>query len=401
MADAFAGMNGESAKLRDQNGHGDGPDAKCNPGDQIYASKNDNDERKIFVGGLAWETSEKDLRDYFIQFGKILDCTLKTDPTTGRGRGFGFVLFEDASAARQVLATPGHMLNGKQIDPKRAKAEGGREPILKVFVGGLDPNVPEVEIRAYFEKYGKVVNLELPFDKQKNQRRAFCFVTFESEEIVDKVCEQSKQEIGGKSVDVKKAWGPDRLPTLKVFVGGLDPSVSENDIREYFSKYGKVVELELPFDKEKNQRRSFCFVIFDSELSADKACRRPKQELGGKMVDVKKAVPPGIYKAMQSGYPAYDFYGYGHGQQGYYRNNYYCDNYYDYDFGSPYYNQGWGGSYGGNRNYNNYGSRYGSDYGRFDSSGRGGRYGYNKSKRGGGYFKMMGNNDIHLGVHDN
>ena len=55
----------------------------------------------------------------------------------------------------QVVAQA-HVLHGKTIDPKRAKARGGREPIKKVFVGGLDPSVPESDIRSHFEKYGVV-----------------------------------------------------------------------------------------------------------------------------------------------------------------------------------------------------------------------------------------------------
>ena len=51
------------------------------------------------------------------------------------------------------------MLHGKTIDPKKATARGGsggREPIKKVFVGGLDPSVPESDIRSHFERYGTV-----------------------------------------------------------------------------------------------------------------------------------------------------------------------------------------------------------------------------------------------------
>ena len=49
-----------------------------------------------------------------------------------------------------------HLLHGRNIDPKRAKARGGREPIKKVFVGGLDPETPETEIRDHFQNFGKV-----------------------------------------------------------------------------------------------------------------------------------------------------------------------------------------------------------------------------------------------------
>lgn len=51
----------------------------------------------------------------------------------------------------------------------------------------------------------QIEEIELPFDKQKNQRRQFCFITFESEEVVDEICKNPKQKIGNKDCDVKKA----------------------------------------------------------------------------------------------------------------------------------------------------------------------------------------------------
>ena len=54
-----------------------------------------------------------------------------------------------------MLAAGTHSLSGKNIDPKRAKPRGP-EPVKKVFVGGLDPNTSEAEIRDYFGQYGTV-----------------------------------------------------------------------------------------------------------------------------------------------------------------------------------------------------------------------------------------------------
>lgn len=45
----------------------------------------------------------------------------------------------------------------------------------------------------------------MPFDKQKNQRKGFCFITFDSEQVVNELLKTPKQTISGKEVDVKKA----------------------------------------------------------------------------------------------------------------------------------------------------------------------------------------------------
>ena len=77
------------------------------------------------------------------------------DLTTGRSRGYGFVLFESKEVADAVLSAGEHLIMGKSVDVKTAKYKGVA-PVKKVFVGGLDPNFPEAELREYFSLYGKV-----------------------------------------------------------------------------------------------------------------------------------------------------------------------------------------------------------------------------------------------------
>lgn len=48
--------------------------------------------------------------------------------------------------------------------------------------------------------YEQIDEIELPFDRVKNQRRAYVFISYESEEVVEKVIAESKQMLGGKEV---------------------------------------------------------------------------------------------------------------------------------------------------------------------------------------------------------
>ncbi|XP_075217402.1 RNA-binding protein squid isoform X3 [Lycorma delicatula] len=170
-----------------------------------------DDERKLFVGGLSWETSDKELRDHFGSYGEIESINVKTDPNTGRSRGFAFIVFKSSDAIDKVLSSGDHVINNKKIDPKKAKARHG-----KIFVGGLSTELSDDDIKNYFAQYGTIVEVEMPYDKSKNQRKGFCFITFESEQIVTELLKTPKQSIKGKEVDVKKATPkPDSMAGMR------------------------------------------------------------------------------------------------------------------------------------------------------------------------------------------
>jgi RNA recognition motif-containing protein len=82
--------------------------------------------KKLFVGGLSWDTTDDSLRNAFSAYGSVIEAKIVTDRETGRSRGFGFVGYMDANegqAAQQAM--DGASLDGRTIRVNAAEDKPG------------------------------------------------------------------------------------------------------------------------------------------------------------------------------------------------------------------------------------------------------------------------------------
>jgi heterogeneous nuclear ribonucleoprotein A1/A3 len=76
---------------------------------------------KIFVGGVKPEVTEEEFKEYFSQFGNVVEATLMSNKDTGRPRGFGFITFDNDQSVEAVLAKQGEIIiKDKPVEVKRA-----------------------------------------------------------------------------------------------------------------------------------------------------------------------------------------------------------------------------------------------------------------------------------------
>lgn len=179
-------------------------------GGRKHNKHEDQEEGKLFVGGLSWETTQDSLLRYFSRFGEVIDCVVMKNVETGRSRGFGFVTFSDPNNIDTVIQSCPHNLDGRTIDPKPCNPRSMQKPKKninwpKVFLGGLPSSITETDLRNYFSRYGRVTEVVIMYDQEKKKARGFGFLSFENDVAVDQAVAEHYVNIQNKQVEIKRA----------------------------------------------------------------------------------------------------------------------------------------------------------------------------------------------------
>lgn len=67
---------------------------------------------KLFIGSLAWATTDESLKEHFASIGPVTSASVIKEKMTGRSKGFGFVEYENEADAKTAV----EKLNGSELD---------------------------------------------------------------------------------------------------------------------------------------------------------------------------------------------------------------------------------------------------------------------------------------------
>uniref|UniRef100_A0A3B3TZU4 Heteroous nuclear ribonucleoprotein A3 n=1 Tax=Poecilia latipinna TaxID=48699 RepID=A0A3B3TZU4_9TELE len=182
--------------------------------------------RKLFIGGLSFETTEESLRAHFEQWGSLTDCVVMRDPNSKRSRGFGFVTYSSVTEVDEAMKARPHKVDGRVVEPKRAVSRedsnkpGAHLTVKKIFVGGIKEDTEEHHIREYFEKYGKIDCIDIMEERSTGKKRGFCFVSFDDHDTVDKIVAQKFHTINFHNCEVRKALSKQEMNAISSGRGG-------------------------------------------------------------------------------------------------------------------------------------------------------------------------------------
>lgn len=92
--------------------------------------------KKLFVGGLSWDTTDANLNSFFASIGTVESAQVIMDKFSGRSKGFGFVeMSTEEEASKAISELNGKELDGRSINVNEARPQEERPK--RDFGGGF------------------------------------------------------------------------------------------------------------------------------------------------------------------------------------------------------------------------------------------------------------------------
>ncbi|KAJ9543724.1 hypothetical protein OSB04_023431 [Centaurea solstitialis] len=166
--------------------------------------------RKLFVRGLAWNTSTETLCAAFVEHGEIEEGAVIIDKASGKSRGYGFITYKDIDATRRALEAPSKLIDGRMAVCTLAcegvsSVSSTDQAQRKLYIGGLSPEITSEMLLLFFKKHGEIEEGSVAYDKDSNKSRGFGFITYKTVEAAKKAIDDPQKTLGGRSITVKLA----------------------------------------------------------------------------------------------------------------------------------------------------------------------------------------------------
>ncbi|CAH2041532.1 unnamed protein product, partial [Thlaspi arvense] len=133
--------------------------------------------RKLFVRGLAWNTTSETLCAAFQEHGEIEEGAVIFDKATGRSRGYGFITYKYMESAQAALKAPSKMIDGRMAVCNLAYESLSYTNVppdlgqRKLYIGGLSPDTASEMLLSFFGRHGEIEEGSVAYDKDTNKSR--------------------------------------------------------------------------------------------------------------------------------------------------------------------------------------------------------------------------------------
>ncbi|EDW15770.1 sex-lethal homolog isoform X2 [Drosophila mojavensis] len=141
----------------------------------------------LLINYLPSDMQENELHQLFNSFGLLRQVKIIRDPETGASHCYGFVNYTNSISANKALnSMNGCPVRGKKLKVSMARPSSDDTKKTNIYVGNLPLSYDAAQVREIFERFGKIVDLNLLKDRYTNQSRGTAFVRYEMRASVEK-----------------------------------------------------------------------------------------------------------------------------------------------------------------------------------------------------------------------
>lgn len=209
---------------------------------------------------ISLDVDEEDLWRFFEECGKIKNVK-RVNATSGDGRLYGQIHFENEEEAQKALALDGQELKGKAVK-LRMWASLKDRPGLGVVVLNLPFGITRKDALEFMEGCGDISNLKIDSAETTNRRAVFVFWDPDG---VEKALLRDGQELNKQAVRVLR-WDGQRLIN-PVFLADLPAAILEVDLWKVFQVCGIIEHVH----KEMKKNNIKAYIEFQDAASISKA----------------------------------------------------------------------------------------------------------------------------------
>ncbi|PNT77230.1 hypothetical protein BRADI_1g59700v3 [Brachypodium distachyon] len=247
------------------------------------AGSGEQQPRSLRIGGLLDWMNEEYLRSCFTRSPELLSAVVKRNKETGKSECFGYLNFADHATADQILQS----YNGQKMPnadrdfrlswvtnyPVQKRDDDGHN----IYVGDLAFDVTDFMLHHVFKsRYPSVKHAKIAWDHFNGRSKGYGFVVFGDvnerrqamTEMNGAYCSTRPMRVGpATKMAVAGKYSDSDSNNTRLFVGGLDRIVTDEDLKKAFSPYGELTEVKVIAGKKCG------FVTYLNRASAEEAMR--------------------------------------------------------------------------------------------------------------------------------
>jgi RNA recognition motif-containing protein len=246
--------------------------------------KRDRENTTVIVSNLPPTVTQTKVRQYFREYGHINSLTLRTE--VDNLSSTCLIEFRSNDDVQSAF-----LRDGKYFGEKQIRVESGTG--LTLYVTNYPPTADENYMHKLFKDCGEIFSIRWPSLKYNTHRR-FCYVTFRNAQAavaatqLDGTLLDNKYKLIAKYSDPanKKQREGAAAEGRELHVTSLDSSLTEDDLKGVFSKYGKVETVRL-LRTAKGESKGAGFVVFEKKDDATAALELDKTKLKSSVLHVE------------------------------------------------------------------------------------------------------------------